>query len=249
MKRILFALICILFVYNVANAELYEKIDETTRSICPKTLMSSQCMTCHVSPDWSIKDGDPHRKYNYPNYDFNFIFDKKGKPVKGFLLFRDVNSASIVQAINYCQRYDVKHLVIEIFSFGGSLAEAWRAIGVMHHWESQGAIIETRCHGIALSAGFLISASGTKGYRYVSPRAEFMWHELWTIKWISIETPSDKEDEAAVLRHWQDNVNEYLAGISNLTKEELDALIYKREMWVNGRGMVEYGFADKLLGD
>lgn len=220
--------------------------EEGPLSICPKTLMAERCFSCHVVPNWGIKESDPHDKYDYP-LDFKFIFDEKNRPLKGYMQVFDIYSSRLPPVIDYCKRHKVNHLIMEVYSPGGSLAEAWRMVGMMQEWGKQGAIVETRSYGVAFSAGFLLLASGTQGHRFVSPRAEFMWHELYQITWISIETPSKKEDEAAILRHWQNNVNEYLAEVSHLTKEELDKQIHRKEFWVNGKEMVEFGFADGLL--
>ena len=118
----------------------------------------------------------------------------------------------------------------------------------MRYWMAKGKIIETRCHGFAMSAGFLIFSSGSKGHRLVSQSAEFMWHELLTFKMFAIETPSSTEEQSRILRHLQDTGNEWLSSVSNMTKEEIDDAIHKKEYWLRGSEMVEKGFADGFLG-
>ena len=80
--------------------------------------------------------------------------------------------------MGYCKRHGVDHLILEVQSPGGSLFEANKIMGLMKQWHVQGKIVETRCYGFALSAGFLVFASGTPGYRKAAGSAELMWHEL-----------------------------------------------------------------------
>ena len=80
------------------------------------------------------------------------------------------------------------------------MMEAWKIISLMDIAKRDGRIVETNVYGFAASGGFLIFASGSKGYRIASPRALLMWHEVWSFKMFSVETPSDKEEEAKTLR-------------------------------------------------
>jgi ATP-dependent protease ClpP protease subunit len=75
-----------------------------------------------------------------------------------------------------------------------------------------------------------------------------MWHELQTLEIFNLSTPSNKEDEARVLRHLQDTANSWLAEVSNLSKEEVDELVRYKELWVTGPEAVQYGFADGFIG-
>ena len=62
-----------------------------------------------------------------------------------------------------------------------------------------------------------------------------------------IETPSDKEEAARVLRHLQNIRNDYLATRGKLTKQEIDAKIARKEFWMSGKEAVEFGFADEFI--
>ena len=76
-----------------------------------------------------------------------------------------------------------------------------------------------------------------------------MFHELWTFDFLKISSPSDKEDEARVLRHIQDGITAFVASRSILTKQEVDNLIRKKEFWVSGIDALKYRFATKLIGE
>ena len=134
---------------------------------------------------------------------------------------------------------------MEIHSPGGSLFNAQRIVGLMDDYKHWGGKITTKVNGFAASAGFYVFMNGDD--RLVSPTAQLMWHELYTFSFFKISEPSDSEDEARVLRHLQDTVNQWIADRSHLTKDEVDAMVKKKELWVNGLQALENGFATGLI--
>ena len=219
---------------------------------CPVTLITDndKCMKCHVlvqggnGVEFGLKEIDPYAKYEFP---------PSTKVVEGklhhYLVY--VNSSDIEQLFHFVIRHPEfgKHIVIEVDSFGGGIFEAWRIKAFFTELESRGYIVETRTRGVAMSAGFIIFVSGTKGYRFVDQNSEFMLHELWSIEWPKVATPSDKEQEAKIYRHLQDNINDWVSTRGSLTKDDIDKRIKYEEMWVVGAEMVELKFADGFLGD
>jgi ATP-dependent Clp protease protease subunit len=217
-------------------------------SICPKTKMKNKCFHCHTAPTFALKVADPHVIYDYPTLQkFRFIFDKEGNPNKAYFVLKDIDAEDLQVVMQYCDQHSIDYLIVELFSPGGSLLDAYKMVGLIRNWQAEGKIFETRCYGFAASAGFLVFASGDKGLRFVSPQAELMWHELQALELFNIASPSDKEDEAKVLRHLQDTANSWLAEVSGKTKEEIDNLVRKKEYWINGKEAIEAGFADSLL--
>ena len=118
---------------------------------------------------------------------------------------------------------------------------------MMVEFIADGGIVETRLRGFAASAGALIFLAGKRGYRIGNAQSEMMFHELWSFKFLAIESPSDKEDESKIYRHIQDTLSGWVATRGKLSKEELDAKIRKKEFWINGREAHELGFIDKLI--
>jgi len=237
----------------VAEADKAEEPDINFGS-CPETRMTDKCLTCHTAPTFALKEADPHDVFDYAKVfygaekKFFFLFDEHGRPKTGYFILNTVDASDLQRVMAYCDRHGVNHLVIELFTPGGSLIDAYKCVGLIRHWQAQGNVVETRCYGLAASAGFLIFASGTRGARFLSPQSELMWHELQTLAIFSVESPSDKEDEAKVLRHLQDTANAWLAEVSGKTKAEIDELVRKKEFWINGEEAVAFGFADGLLG-
>lgn len=253
------------------TTEEKEKEDEP-KSICPKTLMNTACMTCHLSPTFEIRKKTIQEKYNSdgkyfphnfkimekPGYDryrspdgsYTAIVETEKKPYGYYLLYGAVDSNEFDDVFEWLQKHpEINHLVIDIHSGGGSMFGGKRIISVMDEFKATGGTIEIKVHSIAASAAFLVLLNGTPGMRYVHPQAEIMWHELLSVEgWFpKLVSPADKEDEAEIMRHWQDTQDEWVASKCKLTKEEVTNLIRYKELWCNGREAVEkYGFADKL---
>jgi len=253
---ILFALILIVastlpsmaWGYDDSVNQSYTATNEDTEdkpvAQCPKTLLTEQsrCMTCHVVPDWGIKEADPERYNNYPHNSM------KVDGNHAYYLLRLIDDDEFKKTLDYLDNHNVTMLTLEIHSWGGSAMDMWRIVGLMQAWQAKDNIIRTELNGLAASAGFVILASGTKGQRYVSPSAELMWHEAQMLEWPEITTPTDTEKKAAIYRHLQDNANNYLASVSDLSKEEIDAKVKALEFWITGREAVKYGFADGFIG-
>jgi len=219
-----------------------------TKGKCPKTQIvgdATDCLMCHVRGNFAVKETLPDAAYDYPNGYMRLVKTKDG--IVGYYILEEILADSIKDFLDYLEWKGIKKAVIELYSPGGSLFGAWRIIGLMNAAKSRGMVIETRCHGFAASAGFLIFISGSMGHRAVSPQSELMWHELLSFKMFAIETPASSEDEAKILRHLQDTANEYIASRCKLTKEDLDERVKRKEFWLNGKQAFEDGLADKLL--
>ena len=218
------------------------KSDEKPATFCPATKISDNmyCFRCHVEPDFKLKESKPGNNLQMP-YGARLV---DGKP---YLIVDVINSTYMQEFFEYLYwhpQYD--HVVIEIHSPGGSLLDAWKIIGMMDEARRRGVVIETRCYGFAASAGFLVFVNGDIGARLVNPMAMTMWHELWSIAWLKIETPSKKEEEAEIMRYMQDTIHNWLITrcTKELTKEELDGWVKFKDKWFNGADLIDIGFAD-----
>ncbi len=222
--------------------------------VCPTTLIKDQCLTCHAlrydkekaKVVFGLKEVAPDAHLSYPNNATKIIDFDTANP-KGYYFLTSISDSEIKSFFDYLRKWNITYAIIEVHSPGGSLFAAQRVIGLIEQWQNEGRIVETRVHGFAASAGFLVFAAGSLGKRFVCGSSELMWHEIMSVKMsfgFDITTPSDKEEEARVLRHLQNTMNGWLAKKGKLTKEELDDKIKKREFWMSGAQAIEYGFAD-----
>jgi ATP-dependent Clp protease protease subunit len=252
MKKLLTAVLTgiLLTVLSISIAwadEDDKKKDEKSLVIpCPKTKMVKDCLSCHVAPSFKVKEQNPHRLYDYPDFKTQIVQMGDEKVLYHFLT--GIDADDIFNLLHYFQRHnELNRVVIEVYSPGGSMMGAWRIIGIMDTFKARGVTIETLVRGYAASAGFMVFTNGSKGYRRISPTALLMWHEVQTFKAFDVSSPSDKEEESRILRMFQDNANSWLASRSLLTKQKIDDLIKKKEFWMTGEQALEYGLADKLI--
>lgn len=208
----------------------------------------NDCLKCHVIPTMRIRQEDPHRWRDYPNAQTRIYRDANGD--YGYFYFidsvdHDLAAKRFEEFFRYLEQNNISRAIIEIQSFGGSVFEGWRIKGIISEFQSCGMDITTKVQSVAASAATMIFLAADK--RLVAPTAELMVHELWTFKFLSIESPADKEDEARVLRHIQDTITDWIASRSNLSKVELDEKIRKKEFWIRGSDAVDMGFATGLI--
>ena len=212
---------------------------------CPRTKMTDECLKCHTTPSFKLKEPPLDETQNYPTNKMRILNGK------GYYYMNVIDDSDLKVFLDYLSFRKINHAVIEIHSPGGGLFAASRITNLLQHWGKSGRIVETRVYGFALSGGFLIMIAGTPGYRFVSKYSDIMWHEIISIEMfaIKISTPSDKEEEARILRHLQDVRNRWIASKGKLSKEEIDEKVRKKEWWMTGIEAVKFGFADKFLED
>ena len=259
MKRLIVLIAIALFLMGciTVNVTIVRAGDEKEKTPpykpfeCPKTHITNQdkCFSCHVPPSFEIREINIHALYDYPYR--TKIYTNKGGQRYGFYSLKDdidhsVTGFQLEEFFNYIARHGLTEAVVDIQSFGGSVFEGWRCKSVIEDFQTRGINVTTKVHSIAASAATLIFLAADN--RIISPTAELMFHELWTFDFLKISSPSDKEDEARILRHIQDGITNFVASRGTLSKKEIDEKIRKKEFWVNGSEAMEYGFATKLIG-
>lgn len=221
---------------------------------CPVSKISDndKCMNCHVM---TTVEGKP--KFGLKEIPLKASFsDKPGSlqivmhngEIVGRVKISSTGSEQFRDIADYYYtRPELKRLVMELHTPGGSVLDAWRAVGVIKEMQGNGIIVEVRCYGFAASAGAILLVAGDIGERYVNPHAEVMIHKVWTFAMFDFKTPDSSEDQAAMLKHLQDNINSFIVQRSNITAEKLAECIYKRDYWLTGIDAVELGLADHLI--
>ena len=239
MKKLLTILIVLLLSVPVWAEEDKDK----DSGKCPKTLMQKDCFTCHVAGDFRVKETAPDAHLVYP------VANMKLLDGVGYFFMTYVDSDFIKSFFSYLDLHKVRKAIIEIHSSGGPLFEGQRIVGLIRDWQSSGGKVTTKLYAKGFSAGFLVFISGD--VRLVDRYGELMWHEIQSSSGFgfTVTTPSGTEQEGKILRHLQDVLHEYLAARCNLTKEEIDQKVNRRqEWWMSGKMAVEYGFADGFIG-
>ena len=231
------------------------KSKEIPTPFCPVTKISdnNDCMDCHAM--LIDKEGNPKFGLKELPLDANYaekpssleIVMHNGEIVGRYLITGTGSYVMRDIADYFYTRPELKRLVIELQTPGGSVMDAWRAVGIIEEMRTHGIVIEVRCYGLAASAGVILLVSGNIGERYVNPHAEIMIHKVWTFAMFDFKTPDTAEDQAQTLKHFQENINSYLIGRSNMTAQSLEECIYKKDFWMTGSEAVEFGLADKFI--
>lgn len=236
-------------VYAIPDPEEATEVEEEeVVSQCPKTLITKQdlCLDCHTSPNFGLKETKPDNGLQYPYGPDMRILNNAAY----LTLFGDVDVkmlAHVEKFFDYVRWHDVDKCVIRILSGGGSLFVGWEIAGLFEHYKAEGYIVQTEVHGFAASAAFLIFVAGSDGHRVALSNANLMWHELISFSFFDISSPADKEEEAKELRWLQNNIHDYFVSRGNLTKEEIDENVYKKNWWISGKDAVKFGYADSLV--
>ncbi len=255
MKKLFIMLFVLLFVFmSIAVAEMDGETNPAEKTDgggeCPITKVKGKiadCVTCHtlIKNDskvvWGLKEIKPFSAFNPPN---GAIFKVMDGETVGWYDFDYVEDSQVRTVIEYFYRHKTKKLIFNVDSFGGSAFDGYAIASVIGEYVGKIQIV-TRIQTQAMSAGFLVFVAGHK--RVVSPLATLMWHEISYWSFLKKITPTNSEQEAAVMRMLQDMANEYLASRSNLTKKKIDAEIANKDWFMSGKQAVEMGFADEFL--
>lgn len=248
-------------VYAEMNLNDYQTVTLTKEGsaekiYCPTTKISDndKCMSCHAmvmddgKPKWGLKEFDPFAAWDDRPGMMEIMF-MDDKPI-GYVKITQTGSSILEDIEKYLQRHnEIKYLIIELQTPGGSIMDAWRTVGLIKKMQNRGVVISTRCYGMAASAGAILLAAGDIGERVVGKHAEIMIHKVWTFQMFSLKTPDTAEDQAATLKHFQKNINEFIISRSKgkMTEAKLNECIFKKDFWMTGKTAVQLGLADKLL--
>ncbi len=232
MKSIFVGLLIVvpLFLSSVIqNVVADEKLVKTL--VCPITKFPD-CSACHSAPTGVVMDSQRGIRI------LNKVI---------YLYIERMDHEYLRRVIRTLDGYPYEKVVLDLFSFGGSVFDSLAMASFLNKIESEGKIVEVQARGLVASAGLVILVSGTHGYRYIDKHAMVMTHELSSFKFLSVETPSDKEAEAAIFRKIQDTINKYIVSRSKISEKELSEKIKKREFWMDAKEAVEWGFADGFI--
>ena len=256
-----FLMAVLLAISGVAFAEqqgeaVVEKEEAKTPEVwCPATRYTdnAKCSECHVM---LMEDGKP--KFGLKEIPLSANHSDKPYGMDVVREHGELVAYMIVGAINAVQFRDVSQylythpeftkLVVEIHSGGGSVMDAWRIVGIIEEMRSHGIAVETRCYGMALSAGGIIFIAGDIGKRFVSPHAEIMIHKVYTFSMFEVSDADSAEDKAELLRHLQKNINQLFEERTNLTAEVINERSAYKMWWIVGKEAIEHGVADGLIG-
>lgn len=260
--KILTAFLTLLLMVGVAYSEDHmtseEPKDEDKPEIsCPITRYTdnNRCSDCHTmvmengKAKFGLKEVRLDSAHSAKPYCMEVV-EEDGQLV-AYLLVTEIDkstSEKFREISQYLYRHpEFKKFVMEIHSPGGSVMSAWRIIGIIEEMRSHGIMVETRCYGMAASAGGILLIAGDVGHRYVSPHAEIMMHKVWQFSMFDVADPDSSEDKTNILKHFQENINKFFEERTNLKEDFINEKTYHKMYWFTGREAIKHKVADHLI--
>jgi ATP-dependent protease ClpP protease subunit len=159
----------------------------------------------------------------------DYVFDKG---VPKYVLRDTIISQDFQRMVHYVREAKYKKLIIEIHSPGGGSYEAARIVNMMEHLKRDGVIIETRVYGGALSAGFIMFVSGSKGYRFGHKSATFMSHgTVLCSPYAGCKDPAEYTEEEKEMVARSNTLLRKLYRQANVPELTIDILTGKDKYW------------------
>jgi ATP-dependent Clp protease protease subunit len=170
----------------------------------------------------------------------NFIMDGE-KPV--FYLQEGINEYSVKELCSNLM--DAKNsgyskIKISLNTEGGSIHQMAALIAVMQDLKAQDVVIETVGTGNVMSAGILVLASGSLGYRYIYPHTQLMIHGPY------IEGSNFSEIDKKIIESSTFLLSSLLLQTTKIKEGELSEML-KKTTFLNAKESIELGFADEIL--
>ncbi len=160
-------------------------------------------------------------------------------------LFGEIDENNIAECIKWIlyENLDAKEKILTLYinSTGGNLYEAFALIDVMRNSRHS---VRTIAIGTAMSAAFLIFASGAKGERYCGSNTSLMCHQF-------SESMSDKYHDLKATMRENDICNEKMVAILKEATGLAPSVIKKKllppsDVYLTAAECVELNIADHL---
>lgn len=192
-------------------------------------------MSVLIEPNLIVTLSGSEQAVTPSTYEYSF-----GRKV---FLFSEINNSSAQSTINQLMALDdVSHQDITLFinSPGGSVSDGLAIIDTMETMHSD---VRTVCIGLAASMAAVILAAGTKGKRFITPRAKVMIHQpLGGIQ----GQASDISKLCEEITKTKDSITEFLSERTGQSMERLTTDM-DRDYWLNSGEAVVYGIVDRIM--
>lgn len=165
-----------------------------------------------------------------------------------FFLTGEISSDNINDCIKWIVYENLKPekdkvLTIFINSFGGDCYQAFGLIDVM-----KASVMPIRTIGVGsiMSSAFLICASGTKGFRFITPNTGIMCHQF------SVFEENGKYHDIKATRKETDRINDAMIDImkeaTGLDKRTIQSKFFPpHDVYLTAEEMIQLGAADELF--
>ena len=153
----------------------------------------------------------------------------------------DIKSKEIIEVLLKLDSINNKPITMYINSNGGEVSSGLAIYDIMNKIKSD---VYTICIGRAASMASILLMNGTKGKRFITPNAEVMIHQVSSLVAGKIEEMQENINHSS-------NINDKLIKLivckTKLSKEKVKKIIYKKDVWMDSKKALQYGFIDKVL--
>jgi len=157
---------------------------------------------------------------------------------------RDVVHAMRILETGFTEDYEKNEFEVLVSTIGGSALEMFAIYDTMRMIKEK-APISTVGLGKVMSAGVLILASGTKGYRKIGKHCRVMIHAVASGYAGSIH---NLENELEEVQWTQEQYIKTLASETDMTEKYIKNLISRKvNVYLTAEQAVEYGIADEVF--
>ena len=185
--------------------------------------------------------------------DVSFVVSEEGKisidNKLGIIHIEDFNEGSLCQFVD---GYTVainsgsNILPIEIDSYGGEVDVLNEMLSKIEDFKVDGGIVVTYCGSKAMSCGSVLLASGSKGYRFVSPRAHVMIHEVSGVEFGKLNDVKNGVKQQDLLNA---ELFAYLDAAGGKEPGYFEALCTKNknaDVFLTAKQCIEHGLVDEI---
>ena len=199
---------------------------------------------------------DEYNKYRFKNYINPMILEERNSNIASIDIFSRLqvdrilflNTEVCAEAINvlaaqmlWLEQQSDSDISLYCSSPGGEIYEGLKLIDVMNFIKPD---VSTVCMGMVASMASVIANCGTKGKRYILPRARYLIHQPLSgvsgqVTDMKIHVEEAEKLKEELYRLFEQN--------TNLSYEEIWNMC-ERDNILTAQQAVDYGFVDKIIG-
>lgn len=137
-------------------------------------------------------------------------------------------------------------ILIMVSSPGGLVLPGLALYDEIRHTRSQGIEVVMRVSGHAASMAVIVLQAATTREAY--PSSRLLIHEISQFKFFSDDKTSDLEEQVEEMKKLQAVLLGILSERTGKPREEIDKLIWKRDIWFSAQEALEFGLIDRIVG-
>jgi len=157
-----------------------------------------------------------------------------------------VDSETMARELKWLALLSKEPILIMVSSPGGLVLPGLALYDEIRHTRSQGIEVVMRVSGHAASMAVIVLQAATTREAY--PNSRLLIHEISQFKFFSEDKTSDLEEQVEEMKKLQAVLLGILSERSGKSREEIDKLIWKRDIWFSAEEALEFGLIDRIVG-